>query len=223
MALSKVVSYLAGLGFLKWHDRIRRRLCLVVPIVVDLLLLAFFKYINFALDTLRWLGSRAHFSVPIQPIDIILPVGISFYTFHTITYIVDSYRGTIKPTRNIFEFAWNVSVSCQLVAGPIVRFRQIEGDLDRLDHADRTGLNDSASSFLALGFDQHAVRRDDHVVLHAGSGSRAVGRQVSFRTRYRRGRATLRQSPDPSRRAGCHTTTIPHVGQAESRPAIHRK
>ena len=85
MALSTVVSYLAGIGFLRWHDRIRRRLCLVVPIVVDLLLLAFFKYINFALDTLRWLGSRAHFSVPIQPIDIILPVGISFYTFHTIT------------------------------------------------------------------------------------------------------------------------------------------
>ena len=165
MALSTVVSYLAGLGFLRWHDPVRRRLCLVVPIVVDLLLLAFFKYINFALDTLRWLGSRAHFSVPIQPIDIILPVGISFYTFHTITYIVDSYRGTIKPTRNIFEFACYVSLFCQLVAGPIVRFRQIEGDLERIDHADRMGLNDSAWSFFALGLIKKVLVADTIAVM----------------------------------------------------------
>ena len=59
-------------------------------------------------------------------IDIVLPVGISFYTFHTITYIVDGYRGSIKPTRNLFEFAAYVSLFSQLVAGPIVRFRQIE-------------------------------------------------------------------------------------------------
>src|SRR5712692_2706553 len=151
MALSTVVSYLAGLGFLRWQDPIRRRLCLVVPIAVDLSLLAFFKYVNFALDTLRWFGSRAHFSVSIQPIDIVLPVGISFYTFHTITYIVDSYRGTIKPTRNVFEFACYVSLFCQLVAGPIVRFRQIEGDLNEIERADRRGFDDSAWSFFALG------------------------------------------------------------------------
>ena len=59
-----------------------------------------------------------------------LPVGISFYTFHTITYIVDSYRGVITPTRNLFEFSSYVSLFSQLVAGPIVRFRQIEQDLD---------------------------------------------------------------------------------------------
>jgi alginate O-acetyltransferase complex protein AlgI len=151
MAISTLVSYLAGLGFLRWQDPIRRRLCLVVPVVVDLSLLAFFKYVNFALDTLRWLGSRAHFHVSIQPIDIVLPVGISFYTFHTITYIVDSYRGTIKPTRNIFEFACYVSLFCQLVAGPIVRFRQIEADLDRIDKAEPRGLENSAWSFFALG------------------------------------------------------------------------
>ena len=72
--------------------------------------------------------------------DIILPVGISFYTFHTISYIVDSYRGVIKPTRNFFEFAAYVSLFSQLVAGPIVRFRQIEADLETLGDADRTTL-----------------------------------------------------------------------------------
>jgi alginate O-acetyltransferase complex protein AlgI len=151
MALSTVVSYLAGLGFLHWQDPMRRRLCLLVPVVVDLSLLALFKYLNFALDTLRWLGSRAHLAVPIEAIDIVLPVGISFYTFHTITYIVDGYRGTIKPTRNLFEFACYVSLFCQLVAGPIVRFRQIESDLDRIDDTPPKGLDDSAWSFFALG------------------------------------------------------------------------
>lgn len=151
MALSTMVSYLAGLGFLRWQDPRRRRLCLVVPIAVDLSLLALFKYVNFALDTLRWLGTRAHISVPIEPIYIVLPVGISFYTFHTITYIVDSYRGTIKPTRNVFEFACYVSLFCQLIAGPIVRFRQIEGDLEQIDKVERTALNDSAWSFFAIG------------------------------------------------------------------------
>jgi len=151
MALSTLVSYAAGLGFLRWQDPARRRLCLVVPVAVDLSLLAFFKYVNFALDTARWFGSYAHVSVPIEPLDIVLPVGISFYTFHTITYIVDSYRGTITPTRNPFEFACYVSLFCQLVAGPIVRFRQIENDLDHIDTARRSAMDDAAWSFFALG------------------------------------------------------------------------
>jgi alginate O-acetyltransferase complex protein AlgI len=151
MALSTVVSYVAGLGFLRWPDPGRRRLCLVVPIVVDLSLLAFFKYTNFALDSVAWLGRRLDVNVPFNPLDIVLPVGISFYTFHTITYIVDGYRGTIRPTRNFFEFACYVSLFCQLVAGPIVRFRQIESDLDRIDDETPRGLDDSAWSFFAIG------------------------------------------------------------------------
>jgi alginate O-acetyltransferase complex protein AlgI len=89
--------------------------------------------------------------VPLQPLDIILPVGISFYTFHTITYIVDSYRGVIRPTRNLFEFTCYVSLFCQLVAGPIVRFRQIEADLDHIDGDRRREMRDAAWSFFAIG------------------------------------------------------------------------
>ena len=92
MAFSTVVSYTAGLGFLKYKDARRRKLCLVVPIAIDLLVLGFFKYFNFTLDSahtvVRWLGA----DVSLPHLNIILPVGISFYTFHTITYIVDAYR-----------------------------------------------------------------------------------------------------------------------------------
>ncbi len=151
MAFSTLVSYFAGLGFLRWQEPGIRKLCLVVPITVDLLLLGFFKYFNFALDTLTRLGGWLLMPVHVSALDIVLPVGISFYTFHTITYIVDSYRGVVAPTKNIFEFSCYVSLFSQLVAGPIVRFRQIEADLENLDCADRKRWLDRGWSFFAIG------------------------------------------------------------------------
>src|SRR5437762_5793380 len=161
MLFSTLVSYYAGLGFLRWKDDARmRKLCLVLPITVDLSLLGFFKYSNFALENLErlfsWLGVNA------QPphLDVTLPVGISFYTFHTISYIVDSYRGTVKPTRNFFEFACYVSLFSQLVAGPIVRFRQIEEDLDSLGQADRARWLGLGLSFFVFGLVEKVLVAD---------------------------------------------------------------
>jgi alginate O-acetyltransferase complex protein AlgI len=151
MGLSTLVSYISGLGFLRWTHPKLRTMCLVIPVTIDLSLLGFFKYANFALSTLQSIATVVHTSLTIRPIDVVLPIGISFYTFHTITYIVDSYRGVIKPTRNFFEFACYVSFFAQLVAGPIVRFREIEGDLDRIDGRDRRSHLDRGWSFFALG------------------------------------------------------------------------
>ncbi len=138
MAFSTLVSYTAGLGFLRWEDPRRRKLCLVIPVTVDLTLLGFFKYANFGAATIGRVLHAFGTDIRIPHLDIILPIGISFYTFHTISYIVDSYRRTIKPTRNLFEFAAYVSLFSQLIAGPIVRFRQIEADLLALGRQDRT-------------------------------------------------------------------------------------
>jgi len=152
MAFSTVVSYLAGLGFLKWdHSQSRRRWCLIVPIVVDLGLLGFFKYTGMLLDTARAMAERAGIPVTVPVVHIVLPIGISFYTFHTISYIVDSYRRTIKPTRDFFEFSCYVSLFCQLVAGPIVRFRQIEADLENIASIDRKAFWESGWSFFVIG------------------------------------------------------------------------
>src|SRR6267378_7289950 len=151
MAFSTTVSYFAGLGFLRWNTLRARRLCLILPVAIDLALLGVFKYGNFTTSTVSDLVNALGFH-PITPhLDIILPVGISFYTFHTITYIVDSYRGTIIPTRNFFEFACYVSFFPQLVAGPIVRFRQVEGDLERIDHPDLPDALERGMSFFTLG------------------------------------------------------------------------
>jgi len=160
MAFSTLVSFSSGLGFLRWSDPTRRKLCLVVPIVIDLSLLGFFKYANFALRTtesvLRYTGVELHAST----LDIVLPIGISFYTFHTITYIVDCYRGVIRPTRRFFEFATYVSLFSQLVAGPIVRFRQIEEDLDALGTGDRRKWLGRGISFFAIGLVEKVLIAD---------------------------------------------------------------
>lgn len=160
MAFSTLVSYFAGLGFLRWQDHRHRRLCLVVPIAVDLALLAFFKYANFGLQTTSSLLHLAGLDVTVPHLDIILPIGISFYTFHTITYIVDSYRGVITPTRNFFEFSTYVSLFSQLVAGPIVRFRQIEDDLVAIGRSDRTRWLSRGVSFFIVGLVEKVLVAD---------------------------------------------------------------
>jgi alginate O-acetyltransferase complex protein AlgI len=164
MAFSTLVSFGAGLGFLKWSDPVRdarqRRWCLVVPISVDLALLGFFKYANFGMETatavLRLLGA----DLVVPHLNVVLPIGISFYTFHTISYIVDSYRGQIRPTRDLFEFAAYVSLFSQLVAGPIVRFRQLEADLEQLGSASRTRWLGRGVSLFVIGLVEKVVVAD---------------------------------------------------------------
>lgn len=161
MAVSTLVSYTAGLGFLRYRDDARRRKwCLIVPVVFDLAMLGIFKYTNFALQSASGLANLLgmHWRPPL--LEIVLPVGISFYTFHTITYIVDSYRGVIAPTRNLWEFASYVCLFPQLVAGPIVRFRQIEADLDAIDHARRDEDLATGWSFFTIGMMKKMVIAD---------------------------------------------------------------
>ncbi len=160
MALSTVVSYSAGLALRRTEDAERRRLLLIVPVTLDLCLLGFFKYLNFGLRSATavagWLGSSWHG----VGVNVILPVGISFYTFHTISYIVDSYRRDIEPTTDFWEFACYVSLFSQLVAGPIVRFRQVVADLEGLGAKDRRAGLERGWSFFAVGLAQKVLIAD---------------------------------------------------------------
>lgn len=166
MAFSTLVSYCAGLAFLRWEeDSKKRKIILIVPITMDLLLLGFFKYAGFAVRSVNETLAFMHFE-PIMPVlDIILPIGISFYTFHTISYIVDCYRGVVKPTRSLFEFSAYVSLFSQLVAGPIVRFRQIEKDLESLATADRVAGLYEGISFFVFGLAEKVLVADS-IALH---------------------------------------------------------
>src|SRR5205823_5368233 len=105
----------------KAKDRHKRRVWLVASVCMNLSMLGFFKYGNFLLQNFQWL--LAHIGIIYQPprLDILLPVGISFYTFHSLSYTLDIYRGVLQPTRSLRDFILAVSFFPQLVAGPIVR------------------------------------------------------------------------------------------------------
>ncbi|MBV6521922.1 MAG: Peptidoglycan O-acetyltransferase [Gemmatimonadaceae bacterium] len=161
MAFSTIVSYSAGLGMLKWDaDPRKRKLCLVIPVTVDLALLGFFKYANFGLGAFRDAMHAAGLDLTLPHLDIILPVGISFYTFHTISYIVDAYRRQITPTRNFWEFSSYVSLFSQLVAGPIVRFKQVQEDFDGIAHASRTRWLREGLTVFSVGLVEKVVVAD---------------------------------------------------------------
>jgi len=165
MAFSTLVSYFGGLGLLKATTSQGRKWCLWLPVAADLSLLAFFKYANFGLDSIRSAAALVGWTPHLPNVDVVLPVGISFYTFHTISYVVDAYRGVIKPTRNIFEYSAYVSLFSQLVAGPIVRFRQVEQDLEALGKADRSRWLVKGLSFFAGGLFTKVVIADSLAVV----------------------------------------------------------
>ncbi len=108
----------------------RRRLALVASLCGNLGLLFYFKYTDFAVDSLRSLLGPFGTAVP-GPLELILPIGISFYTFQTLSYSVDVYRGEQKPERDFVVFALFVSFFPQLVAGPIERARDLLPQLQR--------------------------------------------------------------------------------------------
>jgi alginate O-acetyltransferase complex protein AlgI len=174
MAFSTLVSYFAGLCFLKYHEPKTRKLILIVPITCDLLLLGFFKYAGFTMRSLQELSDSLHLGVQLPILDIVLPVGISFYTFHTITYIVDSYRGVITPTRKLFEFSSYVSLFSQLVAGPIVRFRQIEKDLENIANSHRRDFLALGISWFLFGLAEKVLLADS-LAFYVDSGFQHLG------------------------------------------------
>jgi len=94
---------------------------LVGSVCMNLSMLGFFKYGNFLLQNFQWLLARIGIIYQPPHLDILLPVGISFYTFHSLSYTLDIYRGVLKPTRSLRDFILAVSFFPQLVAGPIVR------------------------------------------------------------------------------------------------------
>ena len=98
-----------------------RKIWLVISVAVNLSMLGFFKYGNFLLENFQWALARSGVAYQPPHLDVFLPIGISFYTFHSLSYTLDIFRGVMGPTRSLRDFALAVSFFPQLVAGPIVR------------------------------------------------------------------------------------------------------
>lgn len=121
VAISTVVDYLVGISLEKQTDEKKRKLLLLVSLLVNLGFLGFFKYYNFFLGNFIALFESIGITLQPSTLKVILPVGISFYTFQTISYSIDVYRRKLKPTKDIITFGAYVSFFPQLVAGPIER------------------------------------------------------------------------------------------------------
>lgn len=98
-----------------------KRAWLIASVTSNLSMLGFFKYGNFLLENFQWLLARAGVAYQPPHLDVFLPIGISFYTFHSLSYTLDVYRGVCTPTKSLRDFTLAVSFFPQLVAGPIVR------------------------------------------------------------------------------------------------------
>jgi D-alanyl-lipoteichoic acid acyltransferase DltB (MBOAT superfamily) len=125
IVLSTVVDYLAALQIAGSESERRRRVAVTVSMAVNLGLLGTFKYLGFFVESAADLLTLLGFSANLPSLRIILPVGISFYTFQTMSYTIDVYRRELQPTRDFLDFALYVSFFPQLVAGPVERGKRL--------------------------------------------------------------------------------------------------
>jgi D-alanyl-lipoteichoic acid acyltransferase DltB (MBOAT superfamily) len=172
--ISSLIDYLAGLRLAQTEDPGRRRFWLGLSLATNLGLLGFFKYFNFFTqsfaDMLALFGVQANYVT----LNIILPVGISFYTFQTLSYTIDVYRRKCKPHRDALEFFAFVSFFPQLVAGPIERAKNMLGQFATDRHFDVVQAKDGLRQML-WGLFKKVVVADglagyvDNAFTHAGS------------------------------------------------------
>lgn len=132
-------------------------LVIAATVVLDLLVLGYFKYFNFGVDSLNALLGMAGIG-SIKAWRVVLPVGISFYMFQAMSYSIDVYRGDARPARNFFDMAAYIALFPQLVAGPIVRYKDLAEQLHAPD-CSPAGLSFGVRRFI-LGFSRKVLIAD---------------------------------------------------------------
>ncbi|MFR9165858.1 MAG: MBOAT family O-acyltransferase [Dysgonomonas sp.] len=119
---SILINYWTGLKIHSESDnKGKKKTILIISLIINIGILSFFKYFNFFIDSFNTLLSGFGFNSSLHTLSIILPVGISFYTFHGMSYILDVYKNKIEPTKNLADYSLFVSYFPLLVAGPIER------------------------------------------------------------------------------------------------------
>jgi len=138
LIFSTFLDYFCGLGIYHAKNKSRKTLYLIFSITGNLGLLGFFKYYNFFAGNFEAMLTSLGFGPGHLMLNIILPIGISFYTFQTMSYTIDIYRGEMKPTKDFASFALFVSFFPQLVAGPIERATNLLPQVLKPRHPNRT-------------------------------------------------------------------------------------
>ena len=158
--ITTVTSYFSGIVIDKFREKkALSRFCLVFTLAISLGILFFFKYFNFAADTAVSLAGLFGADISWTAINVILPVGISFYTFQTLSYVIDVYRGTVKVEKSFWYYALFVSFFPQLVAGPIERPENLVPQLHERHKPDPEDLR-AGLRLMAVGFFKKIVIAD---------------------------------------------------------------
>ena len=145
MLVSITINYINGILIGKWRgvDDKKAKIVLVVNVVLNLALLGFFKYYNLFADTLNLIPF-----INLPELNVTLPIGISFYTFQTMSYPIDVYRGDADVQKNYISFGTFVALFPQLIAGPIVRYKDV---------ADQLGFRASSVNQFASGVERFMI------------------------------------------------------------------
>ena len=122
MLLTILINYAGAIAVEKFNHK---KLWLIFTIIVDLGLLIYFKYFNFIIDNINNL-----FHSHINAIDVIMPIGISFYTFQALSYVIDVFRGDCKAQKDIYKLALYICLFPQLIAGPIVKYHDVAEQIE---------------------------------------------------------------------------------------------
>jgi len=125
------INYVGGYYIEKSVTIRRSRNILILTIVINLLLLGFFKYFDFIIKTLSFIPIFSG----LKPLGIPLPIGISFFVFQSMSYTIDVYRRDVKAQKNFVSFSTYVSLFPQLIAGPIVRYKDVDAQLEKREHS----------------------------------------------------------------------------------------
>ncbi len=170
IVISTIVDYFCGQAIEAAKTQSKKRLFLVASMVTNLGLLGFFKYYNFFAASL---ADLLGITVSEWRLDIVLPVGISFYTFQTMSYTIDIYRGELKPTRDFLNFALFVSFFPQLVAGPIERAKHLLPQVEKPRFLSYDGLTTGAWLIFWGMFKKIAIADNLAVITDAVYGNSA--------------------------------------------------
>ena len=127
MLYSIFMNYVCGL-LMEKHTRARRQI-LIFGVVINLFLLGFFKYAGFLAESFNSIFGQFGLTIPVR--EIALPIGISFYTFQALSYLIDLYRGKFPAQKNPVCFALYITMFPQLIAGPIVRYETVAAELEK--------------------------------------------------------------------------------------------
>ena len=128
MILTILINYVGANYISRSRNNRHRKQILLLTILLDLSFLFYFKYFNFVMDNIN-----AVFAMDIKFIDVIMPIGISFYTFQALSYVVDVYRKEVKVQRDIYKLALYITLFPQLIAGPIVKYHDVDEQISNRD------------------------------------------------------------------------------------------